>query len=102
MKAVLLSFFALLLCSVSGYAQNITVTGKVSDAMGTLPGVSVAIKGTTNGTVTDVDGKYSLNVAKNATLVFSFVGMKSQEVTVNGRKVIDVTMTNDTELLDEG
>lgn len=101
MKAVLLSFFALLLCSVSGYAQNITVTGKVSDAMGTLPGVSVAIKGTTNGTVTDVDGKYSLNVAKNATLVFSFVGMKSQEVTVNGRKVIDVTMTNDTELLDE-
>ena len=101
MKAVLLSFFALLLCSVSGYAQNITVTGKVSDAMGTLPGVSVAIKGTTNGTVTDVDGKYSLNVAKNATLVFSFVGMKSQEVTVNGRKVIDDTMTNDTELLDE-
>lgn len=98
---MLLSFFALLLCSVSGYAQNITVTGKVSDAMGTLPGVSVAIKGTTNGTVTDVDGKYSLNVAKNATLVFSFVGMKSQEVTVNGRKVIDVTMTNDTELLDE-
>lgn len=101
MKAVLFSFFALLLCSVSGYAQNITVTGKVSDAMGTLPGVSVAVKGTSNGTVTDVDGKYSLSVAKNATLVFSFVGMKPQEVAVNGRKVIDVTMTDDTELLDE-
>lgn len=72
MKAVALSFFALLLCSVNGYAQNMTVTGRVSDAMGTLPGVSVSVKGTISGTVTDADGKYSLNADRNATLVFSF------------------------------
>ena len=101
MKAVALSFFALLLCSVNGYAQNMTVTGRVSDAMGTLPGVSVSVKGTTSGTVTDADGKYSLNADRNATLVFSFVGMKFQEVAVNGRKVINVTMVDDAELLDE-
>lgn len=51
--------------------------------------------------MTDADGKYSLNADRNATLVFSFVGMKFQEVAVNGRKVINVTMVDDAELLDE-
>ena len=100
-KAFMLSLVALLCCSVGAYAQDITVTGVVKDAMGELPGVSVAVKGTTNGTITGIDGSYSLQVKKDAILVFSFVGMKTQEVAVNGRKVIDVTMTDDTEVLDE-
>lgn len=65
MKVFALAFFTLLLCSMNSYAQSITVTGVVSDATGeSLPGVSVAVKGTTNGTITDLDGKYSLDVKK--------------------------------------
>jgi hypothetical protein len=60
-----------LLCSISGNAQTISVTGIVSDASGdALPGVSVVIKGTTEGAVTDISGKYTLNAGKNAMLVF--------------------------------
>ena len=64
--------------------QKITVSGKVTDSTGApLPGVSVVVKGTTTGTITDFDGKYTLaNVPGDAALVFSFVGMKSQEVVV--------------------
>lgn len=102
MKVFVLAFFTLLLCSMNGYAQSITVTGVVSDATGeSLPGVSVAVKGTTNGTITDLDGKYSLDVKKNATLVFSYIGMKTQELNVAGRKTVNVVLKDDTELLDE-
>ncbi len=101
MKAVVLSFFSLLLCSVSGFAQNVTVTGKVSDTNGSLPGVSVTVKGAKKGTMTDMDGKYSLSVDKNATLVFSYVGMKPHEEAVKGRKVLNVTLSDDTRLLDD-
>nr|WP_243462642.1 carboxypeptidase-like regulatory domain-containing protein [Bacteroides stercorirosoris] len=91
MKVFALAFFTLLLCSMNSYAQSITVTGVVSDATGeSLPGVSVAVKGTTNGTITDLDGKYSLDVKKNATLVFSYIGMKTQELNVAGRKTVNV------------
>ncbi len=75
--------------------QNIQkVSGKVTDSSGApLPGVSIIIKGTTRGIITDVDGNYSLsNVPGNATLVFSFVGMKMQEVPVAGKSVINITM----------
>ncbi|PTN02623.1 TonB-linked SusC/RagA family outer membrane protein [Mangrovibacterium marinum] len=79
-----------------------SVNGTVTDASGgPLPGVTVAVKGTTNGTITDFDGKYSLgNLPANATLVFSFVGMKPQEVLVS-RGVINVTMEEETIGLDE-
>lgn len=100
LKAFMLSLLTVLFC-VSAQAQDITVTGVVKDAAGELPGVSVAVKGTTNGTITGIDGSYSLQVPKNSTLVFSFVGMKTQEVAVNGRKVVNVTMEDDTEVLDE-
>jgi TonB-dependent starch-binding outer membrane protein SusC len=71
------------------------VSGIVSDAGGGgLPGVSVLVKGTTTGTVTDIDGKYSLSVPDaNATLVFSSVGFKTQEIAVNGKSSIDVTLS---------
>lgn len=77
--------------------QQGAISGKVVDMQGSpLPGVTVLIKGTTNGTVTDFDGNYSLtNVPGNGTLVFSFVGMKSQEISVSGKPTINVTMEED-------
>ncbi|WP_340064522.1 TonB-dependent receptor [Ascidiimonas aurantiaca] len=83
-----------------GKAQ--TVSGTVSDALGPLPGASVLVKGTTNGTQTDFDGNYTLdNVSSNAVLIFSYVGFKTQEVPVNGRSTINVTLAEDTQALDE-
>lgn len=75
-------------------AQQGVLTGKVTDKNGTtLPGVTIVIKGTSSGTVTNVNGEYSLaNVPENATLVYSFIGMKTQEINVTGRNVINVTL----------
>ncbi len=83
--------------------QSIAITGVVTDNTGTpLPGVTVVIKGTSNGIITDYDGKYSLSeVPADATLVFSFIGMKTQEVTVGGNKVINVTLVSNVIGLDE-
>jgi TonB-dependent starch-binding outer membrane protein SusC len=82
------------------YAQS--VTGTVSDVSGALPGVNVLIKGTTTGTQTDFDGNYTLdNVASDAVIVYSFLGYKTQEITVNGQSVINVLMEEDTSQLDE-
>lgn len=77
--------------------QGKLVTGKVTDSSGSpLPGVSVVLKGTTNGTITDSNGNYSLsNVPENAILQFSFVGMKGQEVAVTDKTSINVTMVED-------
>lgn len=78
--------------------QQKSVSGKVTDSSGaSLPGVSVVVKGTTNGTITDTNGNYSLsNVPDNAIVQFSFVGMKGQEVTVAGKTNIDVTLAEET------
>ncbi|OFX32956.1 MAG: hypothetical protein A2W90_01735 [Bacteroidetes bacterium GWF2_42_66] len=83
--------------------QQKTVSGKVTDSSGQpLPGVTVVVKGTTNGTITDTDGNYSLaKVPDDATLVFSFVGMKSQEVSAEGKTTINVTMAEETVGIDE-
>ncbi|MCF6333962.1 MAG: SusC/RagA family TonB-linked outer membrane protein [Draconibacterium sp.] len=76
----------------SAYAQQ-TVTGIVTGDDGlTLPGVSIVQKGTSNGTITNMDGKYTLNVPSNAVIVFSFVGMETSEEAVNGRSTINVTL----------
>ena len=77
--------------------QQKTVTGKVNDSTNSpLPGVSVVIKGTTTGTITDADGNYSIkNVQPNATLQFSFVGMKSQEIVVGNQTTIDVSLSDE-------
>ena len=73
---------------------DLAVRGKVTDSSGSpLPGVSVVLKGTTTGTITDFEGNYSLaSVPGDATLVFSFVGMKAQEVKVAGKSSINITM----------
>lgn len=83
-------------------AQNRTVSGLITDIQNTpLIGVNVIEKGTTNGTVTDIDGVYSLSVSPEATLVFSYIGFTTQEIDVQGRSNVDVVLNEDTELLDE-
>jgi len=74
------------------------VSGKVADVSGNpLPGVSVSIKGTTNGTITDANGNYSINwVSKNSALLFSFIGMKTQEILVSGKTSINVVLLDET------
>ena len=79
-----------------------TVTGTVIDSDGTpLPGASVVEKGTTNGTQTDFDGNFSIDVASGATLMISYIGYSTQEVSVDGRSTINVTMSEDSSQLDE-
>ncbi|QNE39042.1 TonB-dependent receptor [Hymenobacter sp. NBH84] len=81
---------------------DITVTGRVLDEKGGgLPGVNVVVKGTANGTQTDVEGNYSLTVPDNAILTFSFIGYNTQEVPVDGRTAINITMGADTKTLNE-
>ena len=83
--------------------QQKSVSGKVTDSSGaSLPGVSVVVKGTTNGSITDANGNYSIsNIPENATLQFSFVGMKGQEVVVEGKSTINVTLAEDAIGLEE-
>jgi iron complex outermembrane receptor protein len=103
MKITLLKSFLMVgafLCF--GLIKAQTVSGTVSDANGPLPGASVLVKGTTTGTQTDFDGNYTLeDVSSDATLVFSYVGFKSQEIAVAGQSTINVTLEEDAETLDE-
>jgi len=80
--------------SFSMMAQK-TVTGVVKDDTGvTLPGVNIVLKGTTQGTITDIDGKYSIQVpGEDAILHFSYIGMQDQDIPVKGKSVINVTMS---------
>jgi TonB-dependent starch-binding outer membrane protein SusC len=88
--------------SLGVWAQDKQVTGKVKDASGTgMPGVSIAVKGTQRGANTDVDGNYKISVPDNATLVFSFVGYKTQEVAVGNRAAVDVSLAEDNQVLNE-
>lgn len=88
-----------LFLSVGVYAQNITVKGHVKDALGGVIGANVVEKGnTTNGTITDLDGNFTLTVPQGATLVVSFIGYKSQEVAAAPSVV--VTLQDDAELLE--
>jgi TonB-dependent starch-binding outer membrane protein SusC len=98
----------LLLCCVFAgmqvlMAQGVTVSGKTTDASGQgMPGVTIQVKGTTTGTVSQADGSYRLVVPADAnTLVFSFVGMKTQEVAIGGRTVIDVALEEEVTALSE-
>jgi TonB-dependent starch-binding outer membrane protein SusC len=77
------------------------VTGTVSDSKGPLPGVSVLVKGTSNGTQTDFEGKYKINNAGGGVLVFSFIGYKTKEISVAGKSVVNVTLDDDAQNLKE-
>lgn len=86
----------------SGLAQNIQLSGSVFDAnKEPVIAASVIEKGTTNGVVTDLDGNFSLNVSPNATIVISYVGYITQEIALNGRKTLNITLVEDVEMLDE-
>ncbi len=94
-------FSLLCLFSTSVWGQ-ITVTGTVVDESGLgLPGVNVIVVGTSSGTVTDLDGVYSLSAPEDATLRFSYIGFSPQEVVVNGQTTIDLTLGSDANLIDE-
>lgn len=105
MKIKIVTFFSFLLCSFTLPAQQqISVTGTVTEGATGDPaiGVTVLVKGTTNGTVTDMDGNYMLNdVPVTATIVFSYIGMTTTEEPLNGRTVVNVIMTEDVQALEE-
>jgi len=92
----------LVLASFSALAQR-TVTGRIVDSQGTsMPGVNVIVKGTSAGTTTDADGRYSIAVNDDgAVLVFTFIGYTSQEVAVGSRTSVDVTLAEDVTQLNE-
>jgi len=96
-------FIVLYTFSLSMFAQNITVRGIVSDAAGEpLIGVTLQVEGETTGTVTDLDGRFVLlNVPSSATLLVTYVGMQPQSIPLNGRTTLTITMTEDTEMLEE-
>ncbi|WP_025864790.1 SusC/RagA family TonB-linked outer membrane protein [Prolixibacter bellariivorans] len=98
---LLLAFFAFGLLSLMAQTKEITGTVTSADDGSSIPGVSVSVQGTTLGTITDIDGKYRISVPQNATtLVFSFVGMETQQVAISG-SVINVTLSPDLVGLDE-
>jgi len=103
MKKYLLTYFALVF-ALSVSAQDRTVTGKVtsSDDGNPIPGVNVVVKGSTSGTVTDNDGQYSVRVpGSSGVLVFSFIGLLTQEIEIGERTLIDVSMATDSRQLTE-
>lgn len=91
----------LLMCGFQGVAQKITVSGVVRDAQAPLPGVSILEKGTTQGTASDAEGKFTISVNPDAVLVFSFIGLKTAEVPVNNRTTVEVTLEDDATALSE-
>ena len=93
-------FAAIMLTSSVIFAQ--TISGNVSDSTGPLPGASIVVKGTENGTTTDFDGNFTLdNVSSEDTLVISFLGYFTQEIAVSSQSTIDVVLVEDAENLDE-
>lgn len=100
LRVALFLFATMITLGVS--AQNVTVTGTVSDDFGPVSGATVVEKGKpSNGAATDLNGKYKVSVPKNATLVVSFVGMQTKEIQVKGQTVINVVLQDDAKLLDE-
>lgn len=100
---LVISFLLMLLSCTSILAQDIKISGRVTDDTGLeVIGANIRIKGNANvGTITDIDGKYTITARKNDVLVFSYIGMASQEISVKGRTVIDVHLRQDNKLLDE-
>ena len=103
MKSTIIACFLILALSLTAQ-QQLTITGYVTEATtgDSGIGVTVLVKGTSNGTVTDIDGNYTLNnVPSNGTLIFSYIGMTTVEEPVNGRSTVNVTLSEDVQALDE-
>ena len=101
-KRMVLFFSLFFLLAVNSFSQQKNVSGTVRYTDGEeIIGATVQIKGTTSGTVTDVSGKYNVRVSPNDVLIFSYVGMTTQEVTVGDKNIIDIVLESDVEELDE-
>ena len=102
MNKFLIIAFALLCTSWAVNAQNITIKGQVLDNLKEpVPMANISQVGTTNGTISDIDGNYTISVSVGATLEFSFIGFKSERRTVEkGRTVLNVTLQEDSQVLD--
>jgi len=88
--------------NINQQEQLVKISGTVVDETGeTMPGVNVSVKGKAQGTITDADGKFSLNVQQNETIVISFIGMISQEIVITNQRDLNITLTSDSEILDE-
>lgn len=106
-----IQFYRFLLLLIIGFpfpvlsqtTEEFTVTGTVTSGedQSTLPGVNIIMLGTSTSTITDIDGNYSINVPVNATLIFSFIGFASEEVAVNSRSIINVSLDTDIAALEE-
>lgn len=101
MKGKLFSCLVLMFLSISMVAQKVPISGTVSDQTGPVIGASVIEKGTTNGTMTDNDGHFTLTVSKGAVIEISSIGYKTQEITVGAQTNFTVTLSEDNEFLDE-
>lgn len=101
MKGKLFSCLVLMFLSISMMAQKVPVSGTVSDQTGPVIGASVIEKGTTNGTMTDNDGHFTLTISKGAVIEISSIGYKTQEITVGAQTNFTVTLSEDNEFLDE-
>ncbi len=99
----LLGTMILFLCSTFIWAQEVTITGKVTSAEdgAPIPGVSVIVEGTTNGTITTFDGDYSLNANQGEKLIFSFIGMETQTLTIGSESTINIVLAAEVSDLDE-
>lgn len=96
------TFLLFVLCFSFAYAQEKSIKGTIVDQGGEpLMGVNVSVKGTTHGTISNLDGKYTLDVPANSTLVFSFIGFKTEEIKVGNQTVVNVTLEEDTKKIDE-
>ncbi|HBL75527.1 MAG TPA: SusC/RagA family protein [Prolixibacteraceae bacterium] len=103
-RVVILVLSLFLLATSAVFAQNVTVKGKVTDALTQegIPGANVVVRGTTNGIITNLDGEYELrNVPANATITFSFIGYETQEIPLNGKNQLSVSLKIDTQQLEE-
>jgi TonB-linked SusC/RagA family outer membrane protein len=100
-KRALFAMIFLLSVSFVALSQDIRVTGNVTDDMGPLPGVNILVEGTSQGTITDVEGNYSIEVPTDGELRFNFIGFESQVIPVDGRSEINVKMQEDVQALDE-
>ena len=88
--------------SLLGSAQNLTITGHITDKTGeALPGVSIVVKGTSNGVTSDFDGNYLISAPKSSTIVFQFLGFKTQEILITNQKLINIELEDDVNSLDE-
>ena len=101
MKKTLFMLFCLL-CSIGAMAQKKTITGVVTDATGeAVIGASIVETGTTNGTVTDLDGNFTLSVANDGSIRVSFVGYQTQTLSVKGKSTFKIALKEDSEMLQE-